>query len=50
MFAERGVSALPIIDRNGKVVDIYARFDVIVSTVISFQSSFSKVKENQDFI
>lgn len=29
IFAERGVSALPIIDRNGKVVDIYARFDVI---------------------
>ena len=31
MFAERGVSALPIVDKNGRVVDIYARFDVIVS-------------------
>eukprot|EP00795_Rhopilema_esculentum_P014639 gene14639-5725_t len=29
IFAERGVSALPIVDQSGKVVDIYARFDVI---------------------
>ena len=31
IFAERGVSALPIADKNGRVVDVYARFDVIVS-------------------
>lgn len=30
-FVERRVSALPIIDNEGKLVDIYAKFDVIVS-------------------
>ncbi|XP_031565702.1 5'-AMP-activated protein kinase subunit gamma-1-like isoform X2 [Actinia tenebrosa] len=29
MFAEKRVSALPVIDENGVVVDIYAKFDVI---------------------
>ncbi|GFU22569.1 5'-AMP-activated protein kinase subunit gamma-2 [Trichonephila clavipes] len=28
-FIERRVSALPVVDENGKVVDIYAKFDVI---------------------
>lgn len=30
-FVERRVSALPIIDNEGKLVDIFAKFDVIVS-------------------
>ena len=30
-FAKTRVSAIPIIDDERKVVDIYARFDVIVS-------------------
>ena len=30
-FVERRVSALPIIDLEGRLVDIYAKFDVIVS-------------------
>lgn len=30
-FVERRVSALPIVDDVGKLVDIYAKFDVIVS-------------------
>lgn len=30
-FVERRVSALPIIDPEGHLVDIYAKFDVIVS-------------------
>lgn len=30
-FVERRVSALPIIDPEGRLVDIYAKFDVIVS-------------------
>lgn len=30
-FVERRVSALPIIDSEGRLVDIYAKFDVIVS-------------------
>lgn len=28
-FIERRVSALPVVDQNGKVIDIYAKFDVI---------------------
>lgn len=31
-FVERRVSALPVIDSEGRLVDIYAKFDVIVST------------------
>lgn len=30
-FVERRVSALPLIDSEGRLVDIYAKFDVIVS-------------------
>lgn len=30
-FVERRVSALPVIDIEGRLVDIYAKFDVIVS-------------------
>lgn len=30
-FIERRVSALPVIDAEGRLVDIYAKFDVIVS-------------------
>ncbi|KAJ8267963.1 hypothetical protein COCON_G00131350 [Conger conger] len=29
MFVERRVSALPVVDESGKVVDIYSKFDVI---------------------
>ncbi|XP_023933008.1 5'-AMP-activated protein kinase subunit gamma isoform X4 [Lingula anatina] len=28
-FVERRVSALPVVDKDGKVIDIYAKFDVI---------------------
>ena len=31
MFVENRVSALPIVDENNRVIDIYAKFDVIVS-------------------
>lgn len=30
-FNERRVSALPVVDEKGKVIDVYAKFDVIVS-------------------
>lgn len=30
-FVKHRVSALPIVDAQGKLVDIYAKFDVIVS-------------------
>lgn len=30
-FIERRVSALPLVDSEGRLVDIYAKFDVIVS-------------------
>lgn len=32
-FVERRVSALPIVDTDGKLVNIYSKFDVIVSPV-----------------
>ena len=32
MFVENRVSALPIVDENNRVIDIYAKFDVIVSS------------------
>lgn len=32
-FVERRVSALPLVDVEGRLVDIYAKFDVIVSTI-----------------
>ena len=34
MFVERRISALPVCDSDGKVVNIYAKFDVIVSHLI----------------
>lgn len=33
-FNERRVSALPVVDEQGKVVDVYAKFDVIVSPLV----------------
>lgn len=30
-FIEYGVSALPVVDQDGQLIDIYAKFDVIVS-------------------
>lgn len=33
-FVDRRVSALPVIDAEGRLVDIYAKFDVIVSTPV----------------
>ena len=34
-FVERRVSALPIVDPQGRLVDIYAKFDVIVRHYLS---------------
>ena len=31
LFVEKRISALPIVDDKNRVVDIYAKFDVIVS-------------------
>jgi len=31
MFVGRRISALPIVDAENRVIDIYAKFDVIVS-------------------
>lgn len=35
-FVERRVSALPIVDTEGKLVNIYSKFDVIVSNICFF--------------
>ena len=37
MFVENRVSALPIVDENNKVIDIYAKFDVIVSSYLKLK-------------
>ena len=34
MFVENRVSALPIVDDKNRVIDIYAKFDVIVRTLL----------------
>jgi 5'-AMP-activated protein kinase regulatory gamma subunit len=34
MFSELGISAVPIVDANGKVINLYETVDVIVSTAI----------------
>lgn len=34
-FVERRVSALPMIDQEGRLVDIFAKFDVIVSDLLN---------------
>lgn len=31
MFVNHRISAVPVVDADGKVVNIYAKFDVIVS-------------------
>lgn len=33
-FVDRRVSALPLVDSEGRLVDIYAKFDVIVSVYL----------------
>lgn len=33
-FVERRVSALPMVDAEGRLTDIYAKFDVIVSSLV----------------
>lgn len=32
MFSERGISAVPIVDSSGRVINIYETVDVIVSS------------------
>ena len=34
LFVENRGSALPIVDENGAVIDIYAKFDAIVSIIV----------------
>ena len=32
-LVDRRVSALPVVDENGKLVDIYSKFDIFVSSL-----------------
>ena len=45
-FVSKRISALPVIDKDtGKVVDIYAKFDVIVSSyLLLFRHQISSVR------
>lgn len=43
-FIDRRVSALPLVDAEGRLVDIYAKFDVIVSpypNLLSIEMTFN---------
>lgn len=42
-FVERRVSALPVIDIEGRLVDIYAKFDVIVSKECCYFTTYNFV-------
>lgn len=42
MFSELGISAVPIIDENGVVVNLYETVDVIVS-IVRYVGDFSKL-------
>ncbi len=42
-FVKKRISALPIVDEEGKLVDIYAKFDVIVSKLNFFCLSVSSL-------
>lgn len=33
LFVEKRISALPVVDECGRIIDLYAKFDVIVSSV-----------------
>lgn len=41
MFSERGISAVPIIDENGIVVNLYETVDVIVRPFCRSSTQFS---------
>ena len=46
MFSERGISAVPIIDENGIVINLYETVDVIVSLYVSILSMDLKLKRS----
>lgn len=39
MFSEQGISAVPIVDENGKVLNLYETVDVIVSVLATHWAS-----------
>lgn len=49
-FIDRRVSALPLVDADGRLVDIYAKFDVIVRTQIHNISFISLNNNNNKII
>lgn len=44
-FVERRVSALPVLDEKGRLVDIFAKFDVIVSPIILIIKNFYRFEK-----
>ena len=36
LMVEKRISALPIVDKKNKVIDIYAKFDAIVSIIFIY--------------
>ena len=42
-FVKKRISALPIVDEEGKLIDIYAKFDVIVSFFLAIANTASVI-------
>lgn len=36
LFLERRISAIPIVDSEGRAIDLFAKIDIVVSTFTSF--------------
>jgi CBS-domain-containing membrane protein len=45
IFVSKRISALPVVDNNNKVVEIYSKFDVIVSDFIVMQCIFRLIQK-----
>lgn len=38
MFSERGISAVPIVDADGSVIDMYEAVDIVVRPLLCYHS------------
>ena len=49
MFSEGGISAVPIVNEDGIVVNLYETVDVIVSSILTVCSSLSNEHRKANF-
>ncbi len=48
LFLDRRISALPVLNKEGKIVDIYAKFDVIVRVKLYNSNSNFRIQLVRD--